>query len=139
MGELTASVQYGDWVGEVAADDADHHTPIRSFTDYLQGRGLLAAGKQIVAIDAYYHHEGHPDQKPFSVRVLVVKAKDHDEVTRAVNSETMRRTVEVIRDTEGDALWFTVAEFFDFFKRFNVVLQRNGVEAIGKEFPAYNP
>jgi hypothetical protein len=139
MGKFHASVQYGDWTGEVTADNADHTTPIRDFEDYLQEKGLLAEGKQIVGIDAFYHHEHHPEAKPFSVRVLVIEAKTFEEVARAVESPEMLREVEVISDNAGDKLWFTVEEFFHFFKRFSIVLQRKGVDAIGKDFPSYNP
>ena len=117
MPRFSAHVQYDDWKGTAAADDADA-TAIRK---YLRDNGLLNDREFVVGFEVY------SGQSHFAVRAFIIEAGDYDgavkEITQNQPVETTIRELPLTRD-----------QFFELFKRVSIVLTQKGLNLNGKEY-----
>jgi hypothetical protein len=117
MTRFSAHVQYDDWKGSAAADDADG----RAIRKYLRDNGLLGDGEFVVGFELY-SGESH-----FAVRAFIIEAGNYEgavkEVTQSEPLQTKVRELPLSRD-----------QFFDLFKRFNIVLTQKGLDLEGKDY-----
>lgn len=117
MPRFSAHVQYDDWKGTAAADDAD----ARAMRNYLRENGFLGNGEFLVGFEIY-SGESH-----FAARAFVIEAGDYEgavkEVTQSVPVETIVRELPLSRD-----------QFFALFKRFSIVLTQKGLDLDGKDY-----
>jgi hypothetical protein len=119
MESFKASVQYGDWEGTAAADDA-HQT---SLTEYFRGKGQISTNEFLIAASLYVS-EGFTNVRAF------VFQKEH-------NFESVRNALAAIARPipvrEVDVK-LTPEEFIGLFKRFYVMLTRHGLQLEGRDY-----
>lgn len=115
---FTAGVQYNDWKGTAAADDADNE----SVQAFFRKNGL-PDDAHIVAIRAYYLAV---DGK-VTVRGIYADGKGFDSVQAQIESADTLQFKEI-------ELELTPVDFFKMFKRFSVVLTQKGLGLDGREY-----
>ncbi|WP_037395984.1 hypothetical protein [Sinorhizobium fredii] len=120
---FTAGVQYNDWKGTAAADDADNV----SIQTFFRGKGVPQDGF-VVAIRAYYL-----SVSPGNIGVRAVYA-DGDGFD-SVNDQIQSTDNPTFKELDID---LTLAEFFGLFKRFNVVLPMKGLGLDGRNYEIQN-
>lgn len=117
MTHFSAHVQYDDWKGTAAADDAD----ARAIRQYLRENGFLSDGEFLVGFEIY-SGESH-----FAARAFILEAGDYE---GAVKEITQREPVDtIIRELPLDR-----DQFFDLFKRFNIVMTQKGLDLDSKDY-----
>ena len=122
MERFTASVQYGDWKGTAAADNADQN----DLTDFLRSKNLMQSNEFLVGVRAFIgeNHGG--------------KVKDpHIEVLIATNYDTVKTYIDATPDPvplKRVKLQLTLVEFFGLFKRFEIAIARSGLDLPGREY-----
>lgn len=124
MARFKAGVQYGDWEGTASADDignGDVH-------DFLKSNGLIKVDEYLVGLELYIgeNHPGRPAQP--IIKAYIVDKPDFDTVADKLKSVDGPIEVREVR------LEVSLDESVGFFKRFNVVLTRKGLELIGREY-----
>jgi hypothetical protein len=121
MPRFSANVQYDDWKGTAAADDAD----ARAIRKYLRENGFLNDGEFLVGFELY-SGESH-----FAVRAFIVDADDFEgavkEIAQNPPVHTSIRELPLSRD-----------QFFEMFKRFNIVLTQKGLDLDGVDYRERN-
>lgn len=120
---LKAGVQYKDWEGTVAADDADQ----RSFFHLLKEKKVMRDDEYPVAIDLYIgeNHAGKVQQPIISA--LLMKSKGFDEAKSEIDKGEKLKLRRV--DVE-----ISLTEYMALFKRFSIVLTRNGLDLESREY-----
>ncbi|CAN7501003.1 hypothetical protein [Mesorhizobium caraganae] len=116
---FTAGVQYNDWKGTAAADEADNS----SAQEFFRKRGVPKDGF-VVAIRAYYLSIA---PKIVSVRAVYADGDGYDTVNSQVTS------AETLQLKELD-IELTFEEFFGLFKRFNIVFTSKDMGLEGREY-----
>lgn len=122
MEQISASAQYDDFVGQAAADVSDG---IASISSYLKGKELINDGEFVIAINFYSGSNGF-----LSISAVVAPLDGYDSVPAwlADNADPLPAR-KVTLDVSLD-------EFFDLFKRFNVVIAPKGLDIIGRSIRA---
>lgn len=112
-----ASVQYGDWKGTCAADDADDADASSWLkdNDYMKDNEFLIGVKMF----AGENHGEHRD--PVSVSFMILPLEKGQTVDQKIAASNGPVEVKVIRVDMG------IQEFFALFKRFEVALPRSKV------------
>lgn len=110
--KFKASVQYGDWKGTAAADDADKVDA----RDWLKKNGLIQEGEFLVGITFYAGENHGTHQDPLFVEFLLTSQGDHDNVKTMINSSDAPVVVRRVKAKMG------VVEFVGLFKRFSVCI-----------------
>lgn len=124
MNKFKASVQYGDWQGTAAADNADRV----SLWKYLEDHHLIQTGEFLIATSMWVG-ENHGKLGSVFVRAYVyTKGNDFDTVKAALDATSGPIPVREI-DLE-----LTIEEFIILFKRFDLMLTRSGLDLTGREF-----
>ena len=99
---MRASVQYNDFLGTAAADASDY----KSLQDFIQSRGIDTSRYQAVGAKFY---AGYSDF--FSASIICI-------------DKHMSYSAKPFLVSIGFEAPFEMAEFFDLFKRFEVVITR---------------
>lgn len=123
MPTLTASVQYDDWRGTAAADDAD----MKSIRSYLTEHGLLSDEEFLIGFEMYSGQQSTPGSRYFSARAFLIKAKDYESAQQAVGAAAELSVA--TRD-----LNISLETFLSFFKRFDVILTQKSLSVDGREY-----
>lgn len=113
-----ASTQYGDWEGTAAADDSTPH----GLREYLTENGLMTADEFLIAANLFAS-EGFT-----SIRAFVVPGENFQKVKESLSSAGNPITVREV------GLDLTKEEFFDLFKRLDILLTWHGLELKGREY-----
>lgn len=123
MPRFSAHVQYDDWKGSAAADNAGEN----DLRDYLRGRGLLAEGEFLVGFELYSGEQLGSEGQFFEARAYIVEAGDFEGAVRdALASDPAEVVVrEIPIDLPG---------FFRLFKRFNIALGQRGLDFHGRDY-----
>jgi hypothetical protein len=107
-----ASVQYGDWKGTSAADNADKNDA----SQWLVNNGHKEADELLIGMTMFVGENHGEHRDPISVEFLFASPRDHDNVKAMIEScngpVPVRRVVVDI----------PLVEFFGLFKRFSVTL-----------------
>ncbi|SRR5713226_9760998 len=120
MESFKASVQYGDWEGTAAADDA--HVDLK---EYLEGKKLINPNEFLIAASLWV------DEDYVDVEVFAFQGKnDFESVKHAL--ATIRGPIPVRKVN----VKLTPKEFIGLFKRFAVVLTLKDLELEGREYSA---
>lgn len=123
-----AATQYNDFVGSAAADRSDN----LSLLDLLKKRNLFREGEIVVGFEIVFNeNSSSPVPSPGIVLFLgpggtvedVAKQRDGDGVFQL-------RSVEIFD--------ITLADFFAYFKRFNVMLANKSVGLSGQPYRAFD-
>ena len=120
MESFSASTQYGDWKGTVAADGAD----VRSVHEHLENMGLIKPNEFLLAVSFYY------GESYTHVRAFVFAGGDFESVKKALDAITGPIPVREI------SVEFTSEEFLRLFKRFHVMLTWDGLGLDGRDYSA---
>ena len=120
MQHFKASTQYGDWEGTSAADNSIPH----GLREYLEEKGLIKADEFLVAA-SMYSSEGY-----ISVSAFAVPDGNLQNVKESLDA---KGDPVAVREIETE---LTRDEFFDLFKRLNLVLTRRGLDLGGREYSA---
>jgi hypothetical protein len=123
MLRLKANVQYNDWEGTVAADDADQ----RSFFTLLKEKNAMKEDEYPVSINLYIaeNHAGKVEQP--SISVLLMKSKNADDAKAQIGNGGKLKLRRV--DIE-----ISLNEYVGLFKRFDIVLTRNKFGLENREY-----
>ena len=117
---FTAGVQYNDWKGTAAADDADKH----DLMDWLKAKKLIQEGEFLVGIDVFVgENHGGKHKDPIYGHALFVQKGDFDSVKQmidAANGPILVRRV----NFNMNAL-----EFLGLFKRLSITISRKNMLA----------
>jgi hypothetical protein len=120
---LKAGVQYKDWEGTVAADDADQ----RSFFHLLKEKNVVHEDEFPIAIDVYIAENNAGKVQQPQISALLMKSKNFDEakgeIERGGKLKLRRVDVEI-----------SLTEYMALFKRFSIVLTRNRLDLEGREY-----
>jgi len=124
MGTFKASVQYGDWKGTAAADDADFN----ALDKYLDEKGLKHADEFLIATSLWVG-ENHPGRLG-SISATAYLHRGHrsaESVKASISSSSGPVPVRRVQ------LELTIQEYIELFKRFDVMLTRRGLDLDGRE------
>jgi hypothetical protein len=128
MESFRASVQYDDWTGTAAADDADQV----SLSAFLRKRGAMADGDFLAAVHVWIgeNHGGHAE-RPTIEALLLDGAPSVQDVTHLLEEDPVRvRRVPVEISLE---------EFVGLFKRLAVNFYRGQGDLSARRFEVVNP
>jgi hypothetical protein len=115
---FTASAQYNDWKGSAAADNSDH----KSIHDLLEEQGLITENDFLLAF-SFWSGEGS-----LFIRAFVLEGADNYE-----NAQGALELHDPIPVKRAD-LKITMEQFFELFKRFDIVLCSSGLKLDGRQF-----
>ena len=118
-----AGVQYGDWKGTAAADNAD----FSAMSKYLQQAGLLGTSEFLVGFEVYVGETRGTEPPFFSSRAFIIQSGDFETAKEAVDSQNPL-------PVEAKDLDLKLADFFKLFKRFNLVLTHRGLDLENREY-----
>lgn len=112
-----ASVQYNDWKGTSAADDAD----MNGASEWLRESGHIEDGEFLLGIKmfAVENHGKHED--PVSVKFLMATPGDFENIKSMIESSTGPIEVRSVK------IQMNLIDFFGLFKRFDVTLSRDNM------------
>lgn len=120
METIQASTQYDDFTGGAAADVSD---TIGSIGSYLKGKSLMKDDEHPIAINFYSGVNGQ-----FSVEIIVAPLSGYDNVSAWLTSTPDPLPVRKV------GLQVSLSDFFDLFKRFNIVIAPKGLDVIGRAY-----
>lgn len=125
MGSFVAGVQYNDWTGTAAADSVDRG----GLTDFLIAKGLITNGDFVVGVEAWIgENHGEGSVQP-SVNVFVIEGRNGADSAASWLQENADPL-----DLKRVSVDITFEEFFGFFKRFDIVIGRRGLDLDGREY-----
>lgn len=114
-GTFRATVQYNDWKGSSAADDADNNDA----SDWLKENGHISDGEFLLGIKMFAGESHGTHEDPVYVEFLITTPGDYDNVKAMIEATTGPIEVRSVR------VEMALTEFFGFFKRFDVTLSRD--------------
>ncbi|TJU94925.1 MAG: hypothetical protein E5Y12_26370 [Mesorhizobium sp.] len=119
-----AATQYNDFVGTVAADRADS----LDFANYLKGKGLINDDEFLVGFEIVFNENSGSSVPDPGIVAFVGSGHSVDDVAakKATDGLFKLRNVEVFD--------LPLADFFAYFKRFNIMLANAALHLSGVEF-----
>lgn len=119
---MQASVQYNDWKGTAAADNAD----FKQLYDILESQGFITSGEDFLVSVHVYIGETRKEKPPYTrITVYLVKAGSFEEAKPIIENGGPLRELD---------LELSLDEFFAVFKRFNIVFSHRGFDMTSKEY-----
>jgi len=112
-----ASVQYNDWKGTSAADDADKNDA----SDWLRENGHIADGEFLLGIKMFAGENHGKHEDPAFVEFLTTTPGDYDNVKSMIESSTGPIEVRSVK------VQMNLIDFFGLFKRFEATLSRDNM------------
>lgn len=113
--KFRASVQYGDWKGSAAADDADTEKAYH----WLKEKKKIRPDEFIVGI-TLWAGENHGEHKdPVYVTFLLATPAKHDAVQDQIKAGSI-----TVREVD---VKIKVVDFFGLFKRFSIAISAHGM------------
>jgi len=109
-----ASVQYNDWKGSSAADDADKNDA----SDWLKANGHIQDGEFLLGIKMFAGENHGTHEDPVFVEFLITTSGDYENVKAMIDASNGPIEVRSVR------VEMALTEFFGLFKRFDVTLSR---------------
>ncbi len=126
MNTFGASVQYNDWKGTVAADDANKD----DIHKLLRDRGEISDGEFLLGVELWLGEmHGGKLQRPF-VKALIIDAENYEAAEQNFYATEDPLPLKVI---EMD---LSMDEFLLLFKRFAVSISWQGLDLTGREYSA---
>lgn len=132
MAEFTAGVQYNDWKGTSAADNADSVT----IYELLDKKKLREADEFLIAMDfSIFEKRGNEQFKPY-VNVYLVKGPENYEEANGFLSELKENNEPIpVREVR---LELSLNELLNLFKRLNVMLTHRDLPVSGRPYTETN-
>lgn len=125
MQNFTASVQYGDWEGTVAADDADAN----ALANYLEKKRLIRPGEFLIAA-SFWAGENY-DGKLGRVSVRAFLLNESQNFERAKRTLAASKGPIPVRVLD---IPLKLQEFVALFKRFEIMLTWHDLSLEGREY-----
>lgn len=125
MSIFKATVQYQDWNGTAAADDADNNKTLSAF---LEGKGLMKDTESLIASSLWIGENKGGKLGSVSIAAYLFDRPSFDTVKAALDSINGPIPVRKV-DVE-----VSLEEYIAFFKRFAVIHTRNGLNIEGREY-----
>lgn len=126
MTDFKASVQYGDWKGTAAADNADQGW---SLDEYLEKKGLKQANEFLIATSLWVGENHVGKLGSLQVRALLYAGHvTFDTVKVALAADSGSIPVRIV-DIE-----LNLEQYIGLFKRFDVMLTRRGLGLEGRDY-----
>lgn len=122
MSHFRANVQYDDWEGTAAADNADQN----DLSSWLKTEKLIEDEEIVVGVSLWIG-ENHGKVATPQVRFLVVPAANAEKAQAYLNANDPVPLKEVFRELSVD-------QFLVLFKRFSVVLTLNKLGLTDREY-----
>jgi hypothetical protein len=127
METFTAGVQYDDWVGTAAADNA-HPEDLAKF---LEAKELLDRKTEfLVATSIWIGENNNGVVRPPYIDAFIAPRSDFESVAEHLKSEPDPLDLKRVH------VELTLEEFIGLFKRFNVVLTKKGLNLNGRAYNA---
>lgn len=124
MGTFKASVQYGDWKGSVAADNAD----FESLEKYLDAKELRQPGEFLVATALWVGENHHGKLGTVYARAYLYPDRGGFDTTKdAIEASAGPLPVRIV-DVK-----LSLGEYIALFKRFDVMLIKRGFDLSDRE------
>ncbi|GAB5469815.1 MAG: hypothetical protein Kilf2KO_28450 [Rhodospirillales bacterium] len=120
-----AGVQYDDWTGTAAADDADK----RAIRKLLKERGLVSDDDFLIGVELYCAENIGGVAKTPSIHALTIEAPDYESAKELIGSKTH---LGYVRRIEIDDV--TIEQFVGLFKRFSISLSWQKLDLTGREY-----
>lgn len=119
-----AGTQYNDFEGTVAADRSDN----LDFAEYLRSKGLIRDGEHLVGFEIVFNeNSGTAMPEPGIVAYLGQR--------EGVDALALQREQDGILDLRAvEVFGLPIADFFAYFKRFNVMFANKGLKLSGTEY-----
>lgn len=124
MQRFEAGTQYNDFSGTVAADRSDN----LSFNDLLKERRLIRDGEQIVGFEIVFNENADEPIEAPGIVVYLGQGATIDKVAE------QRKNDGVIKLRVVEVFDLPIAEFFKYFKRFNVMFSNTSLKLGGTEY-----
>lgn len=105
---FTAGVQYDDYKGTVAADNAD----MKTLSDHLAKAGHIQSDDFLLGIEVY---SGATIDKSITVYAITTKSTGPDNLADAIDSGKPLPVRKISMEMSAD-------EFFSYFKRFSICM-----------------
>lgn len=126
MGFFEAHVQYGDWKGTAAADNADE----TSLREYLQENSHMQDSDYLLATHIWIGENSHGRLENVFVHAYILEGYgDYESVKKYL--EKLGDEPIPVRDVR---LTFTLEQYIGLFKRFSVMLTTRAFDLKGREF-----
>jgi hypothetical protein len=119
-----AGVQYGDWEGTAAADDADP----KSLEHYLRENALIKPDEFLIATSLFVGDSSGDEPGFLYIRALLFEGTDYEDVGKKLAAKPGAIPV---REVE---IKLTMAQFVALFKRFDVMFTWHRLGLEGREF-----
>lgn len=126
MTTFRAGVQYNDWKGTAAADDADRN----DIGKLLRERGALSDDEFLVGIELWLGEMHGDEVENPSVSALIINAEDYEAAERTLNETDDPLPVKRVE------LELSMKEFLLLFKRLAISLSWRGLDLTGREYVA---
>jgi hypothetical protein len=126
--EFEAHVQYDDWLGTAAADNADQG----DIWDLLRSKKLIDDGEFLIAWEFGFTERVKGEEDRPWIRAFVINAPDHKKA-----SELLEKLDDPI-PARAIKLELKTQEFFDLFKRLNVCVSLRGLRVNGREMTGFD-
>ncbi len=112
MEYFKANVQYNDWEGTCASDNAD----IKKISDFLKENDYISKNDFLIAIRLYA-----TDISKITITALTYNGINCDDIKKEIdNLETIP-----VKSTEIN---ISIEDFFKFFKRFSLILTHKSLD-----------
>ena len=118
-----ANVQYDDWKGTAAADNAD----LGAISKHLRDTGVMSDSEFLIGFEAFVGETRANADPYFSSRAYIIQAADFESASDAIQAQNPLPVH--MRDIDLD-----LAAFFRLFKRFSLVLTHRGLDLAEKEY-----
>lgn len=112
-----ASVQYNDWKGTSAADNADRN----GSSEWLKQNGYIEDGELLLGVKMFAGESHGTHEDPVFVEFLLVTPGDFDNVKSMIESTAGPIEVRSVK------VQMKLIDFFGLFKRFDITLSRNNI------------
>jgi hypothetical protein len=126
MTNFTAGTQYGDWKGTASADE---FIPRTSFEKLFEATGKVDKENDVLIGFEFYAEE----EFFFLAGYYHPKSSSNPNGWGPSLNDDFNRTDESIRIQKIE-IKLTLEQFFKYFKRFNVVMIKKGLDIIGRDY-----
>ncbi len=123
-----AGTQYGDWKGTAAADQFGDATD--KLDELFEATGKVDPDKEIMIGFEFYHSQGFFFCSGYFHALPEEKDGGYYPGLNATFQKNPIKPIQV----KKVRVELTLEEFFKYFKRFDVVLLRGGIDIIGREY-----
>lgn len=128
MERFAAQVQYGDWQGTSAADNAD----MNDMSKLLRDRGLLHPGQMLVGVRAFIGENHNGKVRDPYIEALIAEGGTFDEIRGVLAATPDPLKLKRVR------LDLSITEFFGLFKRVDIVFAHRGLNLSDREYEAHD-